>query len=178
MRTDRLEKHITDTVKEWQLKIGLQQGDMKLYYPAHSLALLLEEENLSQALEAFAREVKTRLGEVKITAAKDDRYCVSIPQEGCRYIEEQVPDPELLKNLLAIVTTPGKTMEDVQQCFDSYAKEQQTKAISKNEASHGLGRIFYFEDEAADAYVYCVEENEFGLTYHRFSREDYEELQA
>ena len=27
-----------------------------------------------------------------------------------------------------------------------------------------------------EPYVYCVESDEFGLTYHRFTREDYEEL--
>ena len=35
---------------------------------------------------------------------------------------------------------------------------------------------FSFSDPSVDEYCYCVEENEFGLTYHRFSREDYEAL--
>jgi len=37
-----LEKHMIDTVKEWQMKIGYQEGSMNLYYPADALAELLE----------------------------------------------------------------------------------------------------------------------------------------
>jgi hypothetical protein len=41
---------------------------------------------------------------------------------------------------------------------------------------HEMGHVFSFSDPSVDEYCYCVEENEFGLTYHRFSREDYEAL--
>ena len=31
-----------------------------------------------------------------------------------------------------------------------------------------MGHVFSFSDPSVDEYCYCVEENEFGLTYHRF----------
>ncbi|MFQ7767637.1 MAG: DUF3877 family protein [Fusicatenibacter saccharivorans] len=37
MTAKLLEKHITDTIREWQVKIGYEGGTMKLYYPAESL---------------------------------------------------------------------------------------------------------------------------------------------
>ena len=33
MTAKLLEKHITDTIREWQVKIGYEGGTMKLYYP-------------------------------------------------------------------------------------------------------------------------------------------------
>ena len=36
--------------------------------------------------------------------------------------------------------------------------------------------VFYFEDDTIDDAVYCVEEDDFGLTYHRFMREDYQKI--
>ena len=42
MNTAALERHIIDTVKEWQMKIGYRSEEMKLYYPDVSLAGLLE----------------------------------------------------------------------------------------------------------------------------------------
>ena len=42
MNCEPLKKHIIDTVKEWQMKIGYRAESMKLYYPAASLAKLLE----------------------------------------------------------------------------------------------------------------------------------------
>ena len=68
-------------------------------------------------------------------------------------------------------------MEQVRDCFLTYAKEHNTTVIEKSmdEEEHG-GHAFSFADAGVEEYVYCVEENEFGLTYHRFVREDYEEL--
>ena len=45
MTAKLLEKHITDTIREWQVKIGYEGGTMKLYYPAESLrrSLSLDE---------------------------------------------------------------------------------------------------------------------------------------
>ena len=42
----------------------------------------------------------------------------------------------------------------------------------------GLGHDFYFDKEGVDDYIYCVEADDFGLTYHRFTWEDYVMLQA
>ena len=102
MTAKLLEKHITDTIREWQVKIGYEGGTMKLYYPAESLrrSLSLDEtEDLAKALAAFCKNVQPRLGMLAISAVKD-RYCVEIPEEGCSYIEREIPVPELLQNLL------------------------------------------------------------------------------
>ena len=162
MTAKLLEKHITDTIREWQVKIGYEGGTMKLYYPAESLrrSLSLDEtEDLDAAL-----------------AAVKDRYCVEIPEEGCSYIEREIPVPELLQNLLQVITTPGNTMEQVRDCFSSYAEKMHTTVEENASEEHEMGHVFSFSDPSVDEYCYCVEENEFGLTYHRFSREDYEAL--
>lgn len=178
MRSDILEKHIIDTIKEWQLKIGYQKGNMKLYYPKESLLLDLEAEGegkLEKALETFQKEVRHRLGNIGISH-KDDRYCLDIPEKGCSYVAHKTETPEFLKRLLEVITTPGNTMKEVEECFRTFAKERQTQAEMRKGIDHGTGHVFYFADPKADEYVYCVEENEFGLTYHRFSRTDYEGL--
>ena len=58
----------------------------------------------------------------------------------------------------------------------------------KTAESEGLGMVFYFlpgaDDASADVrsgsdidtYVYCVEEDDFGITYHRFSWSDFQKL--
>ena len=73
MTAKLLEKHITDTIREWQVKIGYEGGTMKLYYPAESLrrSLSLDEtEDLDAALAAFCKEVQPRLGTLAISAVK------------------------------------------------------------------------------------------------------------
>lgn len=176
MRTDILEKHIADTIKEWQMKIGYESGGMKLYYPVESLRADLEAgEDLQAALHEFGRKAEPRLGRIEISH-RGGRYCLDIPEQGCRYVSEKTPEPEFLRRLLGIITAGSGTMEQVRRCFREFAEENHTIAVERNETEHELGCVFYFEDEKADEYVYCVEENEFGLTYHRFSRADYEIL--
>ncbi len=163
MTAKLLEKHITDTIREWQVKIGYEGGTMKLYYPVESLrrSLSLDEtEDLDAALAAFCKEVQPRLGTLAISAVKD-RYCMKIPEEGCSYIERKIPVPEL---------------EQVRNCFSSYAEKMHTTVEENASEEHEMGHVFSFSDPSVDEYCYCVEENEFGLTYHRFSREDYEAL--
>lgn len=42
MHTEQLERHIIDTIKEWQMKIGYKEENMRLYYPDVSLIGMLE----------------------------------------------------------------------------------------------------------------------------------------
>ena len=37
-----LEQNLYDTVREWQLKLGYQREEMRLYYPEESLLELLD----------------------------------------------------------------------------------------------------------------------------------------
>ena len=70
MNGEPLKKHIIDTVKEWQMKIGYRPESMKLYYPAVSLAELLDlpedagKEQLQRALLGFAEKEEAFLGKL------------------------------------------------------------------------------------------------------------------
>jgi len=75
-------------------------------------------------------------------------------------------------------------LEQIRRCFAEYAQMKNTVykedkiEHSHNENSEGNhahgGAAFYFEDAMVDEYVYWVEENEFGLNYHRFTKIEYE----
>lgn len=183
LKTDLLKKHIFDTVKEWQMKIGYQKGNMCLYYPSASLITLLglngntTETELTDALNAFGKAVRDQLGPISVTH-EGDRYCVSIPEEGCDYIAKNIPDPEFLKSFLRVITTKGCSMDMVRGCFSNYAGQHGVGYVEADHSMEGLGHDFYFDKEGIDDYIYCVEADDFGLTYHRFTREDYEMLQA
>lgn len=180
METKELERHIIDTIKEWQIKIGYLPGDMRLYYPAQSLAGLLKpegQETLETALAAFAEAVEPRLGKVSISHGKG-KYCLDIPSGGCAYVAEHVPEPEFLKRFLKAVTAPGADLEQVRACFSRFAGEKDISFAEEEGVEEDGGRAFYFEAYDPDPYVYCVEWNEFGATYHRFTRREYEGLKG
>ena len=62
MNCEPLKKHIIDTVKEWQMKIGYRAESMKLYYPAASLAELLEPKKRKVLWETLLFQKRTAAG--------------------------------------------------------------------------------------------------------------------
>jgi len=162
------------------MKIGYRAESMKLYYPAASLAELLElpedadKDQLNTALLIFAKEEESSLGDLTFSE-KDGRWNLTVPPEGCTWIHENFQDPPFLKDFIQTITTPGNTLTEVRACFDRHALPEHPV----QEADHvhdGVGRVFFYEGGAPDEYVYCVESDDFGLTYHRFTMEDYRKL--
>lgn len=173
-----LEKHVLDTMKEWQLKIGSLDQDIRLYYPKKSLCEFLEVEDtietdkLVKIVTEYLQSKATFLGDITTTAA-GDRLCIEIGKEGCQYVEQFVEEPEFLK--LFLEALKKQRMEEMIYLFEDYAKEKGTTYIVDKEQD-GLGTVLYFEDANVDSYVYCLEEDDFGITYHRFARNDYRDL--
>ncbi len=60
--------------------------------------------------------------------------------------------------------------------FSSLPKKKEDVLHQENMVHDGLGSVFYFEKDSTERYVYCVEDDDFGLTYHRFTRKEYEDL--
>lgn len=181
MHTEQLERHIIDTIKEWQMKIGYKEENMRLYYPDVSLIGMLElpdgttEKELKKNLAVFAEIVSERLGQIEISNV-GERYCLNVPPEGCKYISEKIPDSELLKNLLVVLDRRENDMDQVRKVFQDYATEHQGICVEEDHENEGLGLVFYYTSEETDPYVYCMEQDDFGITYHRFSRPDYNKL--
>lgn len=173
VKVEGLQKNIYDTLKEWEIKIGYRKEEVQLYYPKESLLELLEaeEENLEQQLEGFCKAVKRELGDIAIYETNEKgRYCVRVPAQGVSYIHEHIPESEFLKAFLKTVTTPGTKLEDVATVFYQFSKH----VVIEKQEEREWG-IFFLEEEN-DPYVYYVEEDDFGLEYHRFTKEAYQRL--
>lgn len=168
-----LEKNLCDTIKEWELKIGCSKDPIALYYPSETLLALLGMDSdrkaaLDQELQNFSRQVESRLGKLEISE-KQGRYCIRIPREGSAYIHQHITANPFLIRFLQVLTKAGSTLEDVEAVFLEFS----TEAVKEKD---GADTIFYFKNPEIDEYVYCVEEDEFGLEYHRFTRSDYQAL--
>lgn len=173
-----LEKHIIDTMKEWQIKIGSFDSGIRLYYPKSSLCRHLhlskdmDNETLSSCIESYFADDVKYLGKVTVSA-QQDRFCILVGKEGCDYVERKVPEPEFLTEFLKVLKC--QKMQVILDFFEDYARKQETcLCIQKEE--EGQETILYFENEDIEPYVYCIDENEFGITYHRFTRDDYRDL--
>ena len=68
----RLEEHIADTLKEWELKLGKIDGGIRLYYPCDSIREYLGQaytvaqgEDLAECVRRYLQTEATYLGPVK-----------------------------------------------------------------------------------------------------------------
>lgn len=171
-----LEKHIIDTMKEWQIKIGTLGSRIRLYYPKSSLCEYLkqnaeiDDETLCRHTQEYLGEHAAYLGDVSV-CAENDRFCILVGREGCDYVEKNIAVPEFLSEFLAVLKE--QDMENIRKFFAEYAKDHGT-TVKEEPGEDGI--IFYMEDEGVEPYVYCVDRNEFGITYHRFTRSDYKGL--
>ncbi len=178
---NELAQHMVDTVKEWQCKIGVRKEKMDLFYPLESLKELLQldpaasTEELEKTLTEFQKENTSLFGKLHFWKEKK-RYGIEIPEDGVIHIAETIPDPEFLKSFLKVIQNPASNMDDVCNCLQQFAKEKEDVLHQENMVHDGLGSVFYFEKDSTERYVYCVEDDDFGLTYHRFTRKEYENL--
>ncbi|MCD7826226.1 MAG: DUF3877 family protein [Clostridiaceae bacterium] len=177
MKEQALERHILDTVKEWQIKIGYQRESMRLYYPNSSIAELLElpkntsQKELSAALQQFRDTVSPRLGEIAVSF-DGGRCCLEISEKGCEYIHQHVEASAFFLQFIDTIMKKPCTLERIQECFAGFDKNYHYEQM----VCHGLGHVFYFDDQRIDPYVYCVEMDESFATYHRFTRQEYNAL--
>lgn len=173
-----LERHVMDTLKEWQIKIGNFESGIRLYYPKTSLCDYLNLDTdidngvLGRQIEEYFRVHANFLGDISVSV-NQDRFCIWIGKSGCDYIENNVPVPEFLTNFLEILKS--QNMSFIQNYFEEYAKRNQTRVCMEREKDD-MGIVLYFEDENIEPYVYCIDQNEFGITYHRFTRNEYRNL--
>ena len=197
----RLEEHIADTLKEWELKLGKIDGGIRLYYPCDSVREYLkdagcqadpvegepesaagdetcqenqtaDEKNLAERVRQYLNTEAPYLGPVK-TEYHEGRIAVQIPEEGCQYVAEQMEYPELLVRLLPCLKEGS--LEKIRELFKTYAEERGGQVFEDREEEE-LGCVLYFDRDEVDPYVYCFDADDFGVTYHRFARADYEKL--
>lgn len=174
-----LEENICDTIKEWQMKIGYRREKMQLYYKDSSLCSLLDVDlsltgaALLKVLSGFSDYSKERLG-TSLFSFRGSRFCIEVSQQGTLFVKENHPDSEFLRDFIDVVTKKGVVPEDIKKVFASYSEE----FIFEDRREEDLGYVFFFKNDTIDKYVYCVEWDEFGTTYHRFTKKDYENLVA
>ena len=97
---------ITDQLKEAQIKLGFGPSTVKLYYNPASLSMLTGAEAanvpaMAAALSAEPAFSASPLGQL-IFAPHDDRVEITIPQDGVRYVHEQVEASPFLQALIGL----------------------------------------------------------------------------
>lgn len=175
MTFENLMKNLSDVIVEQQLKLGYRRETVRLYYPPASLARLLgvEAGELEAALGAFCAYARETLGEVTIAMdAQGERYCLAVPPQGVQYINGHMGEAPFIAELIRLLERCDCTLDDVLSLFQSRSQRVHVERRTGGE----FDLLVYFEDGEPDGFLYCFTQERGRVRYHRFTREDYEEL--
>ncbi|MBR2283817.1 MAG: DUF3877 family protein [Ruminococcus sp.] len=177
INTERLEKNIIDNIHEAQLKLGYDGRPVSLNYTPATLRHLTGSDDMGEISEAVKSCSPGRLGAMEIRPVHDI-YCITVPAEGTAYVNALYSgDNGFLCRLVGTVREHGISLDDVLAVFRSFSDNVAVKESGSEEFDY----LVYFEDGVPDEYYYCLTlEPCMGggchITYHRFIREDYEDL--
>lgn len=169
-----LECNLIDNVLECELKLGHEENPISFYYPVTSLTELLhcEETELASAIPEFLAEEQNRLGNVRIKELPKEkgRYEVAVPAAGVKWVHENFQPSEFMCRFVTEIKRPENTLEDMVALFRLFSPDVEVEKVSEEEWAVS------FKEGEIDPYVYHIEQNEFGLEYHRFTKEAYMKL--
>ena len=161
-----LERNLIDNVLECEIKLGFDELPVILYYPKASLMELLfcSEEDLVAEISKFRLQVRDSLGDIIIekVSGESDRYSVTIPSEGVRWVNANFKPSDFIKLFIETIKSPGKKFDDIKKLFEKFSEDVIVETREDGE------KAIYFADTSIDPYMYIIEENAFGLEYHRF----------
>ena len=171
---NKLERNIIDNILESEVKLGSISTLITFYYPESSLTELLEcsIDKLPNRISEFLKKEEEYLGNVVIEELENEkgRYAITISAEGFEWVHKNYSPSDFMKDFVREIKKPNNTLEDISECFYKYSKDVTVNKVGDSEWA------FYFSDESIDPYVYHIEQNIFGLEYHRFTKAAYEKL--
>lgn len=173
----RLEEYLCDMILEEQLKLGYEKETIRFYSPCASIGHILHltdntYEKVLEALVPFRSYAADTLGDIIISKCSGARICFLIPAKGAQYVHENRSENPFLKELVACFAGHGLTLEEVKKVFKKWSEDFQCDYIGNEE----FDAVLYFRNGVPDAYRYCVKFDAGHAFYHRFLKEDFEEL--
>ena len=172
---EKLKHNIIDLMKEEQAKLGYYKGIVRLYYPLKSLNHFfrsdVDETVMRKLLQSFAEYAQDELGKIKITN-QGERFCNIVPDTGAEYVHELMKEDEFILQLVKLVSSHGCTIDQIIALFQSFSDQVIIQKMNHDEFDY----LIRFED-LEDDYYYCFKQERCHISYHRFTREDYEDFQ-
>lgn len=170
-----LQQNIVDSIEEQQLKLGYMVETVRLYYPLSSLNRFLQTdatvEEMIELMQEFSEWSVKELGGVIVTN-RGERFCIAVPPAGAERIHAHLQWDGFLADLVETVRMHETTWEDVLAIFNKHSNCVHVQEMDNGEFQY----LVFFENGKPDDYRYCVAVEGHHVTYHRYTKADYEEF--
>lgn len=167
----RLFDNIVSVTKESQLKLGYESVPFGINYARSSLLHLLgdcDDGAVPDLLAEFAAQYRDTLGDITYRTVSNG-YRIDIPTQGVDYVHSLVRDDDFLVQFINVIRDYTCTIDDIIAVFNRHSDKVVVEHIDNDDFDY----LIYFEDGQPDAFWYCIDTEDIGMTYHRFTKEDY-----
>ena len=182
MNFTRLEKDITENVREAQQKLGFEHRPLHLNYInstlCHLLGTKLSDQELAEIFPELSAFTAERLGNITASPIKDG-LCLTIPAEGTEWVYSTTTGNEFICALVEKARSAHENIGSFLEVFYSFAGKDnvEVREVSNDE----FDLLVYFRSGVPNNYRYCINtepfpNGHFHITYHRFIPEDYEDM--
>lgn len=177
-KTGRLMRNIIDQIKEAQIKLGYVKESVRLYYPVTSLYALLgnEETNGEKLVKMLNKEFefyRNDFGEIEFFL-HGKRMEVVISAQGAEYVHTQRDNSPFLIEIIELFRdNPHCSLTEICSVFERYSGDYKCEEMPPGV---DFDYVLYFTDNDLDEYYYCIKEEMGHTIYHRFTREDFDQL--
>lgn len=174
MNFDKLERNIIGVIKESQAKLGYEKMPLGINYIIPSLRHLLgdcADGEILLLLKDFARENYDTFGDILINETENG-YRLTVSEKGVEFVHNTLSDDDFIVRFVNTIKQPDCDINKVLSLFKSYSDKVCFKKVSNGEFEY----LIYFEDGKPDEFYYCLDDDDFGVTYHRFTKEDYNDF--
>ena len=104
---------------------------------------------------------------------RGERVEISVPPDYVEYVHREVKTPAFLAEMIArFQENPHLTFQQVQHIFAEFGEYE----CQKMPEGADFDYVLYFTNPDIDAYYYCIRMEMGHTIYHRFIKEDYEQL--
>lgn len=169
-----LERNLIEVMEEQQAKLGFDGETINLFYPVDSVAMMIgldpQEKTLTEALNGFCAHAEEKLGKIAY-AVHEGRVSFAIPSEGGKYVSGRLNENSFIVRLVGMVASHRASIEKVIDLFKEYSDQV---CIRKMPAHEEFDYLVYFSDGEPDSFWYCLKEEMGHVTYHRFTKMDFE----
>lgn len=171
----RLRANVMDVVAEQQIKLGYLKEKVRLYYPldtlCHLLSLRVTATEMEDVLKEFAQGVEGEWGALLVSRQRE-RFCLRLSETAVEWVHRRLDQTAFWPCFIRLMDGGHVSMTAVRSFF-----REASDSVINEQVDHGeFDELLYFSDGQPDDYRYCFKQEGKHLTYHRFVREDYEQL--
>lgn len=124
---------------------------------------------MMRELEAFFTKDEAELGKIEISR-RGDRFCLAVGPKGAAWVHAHTNQTAFWRRLSRPL---GGMVARWTSCWQ-FLTDTATGCMWRNCTTANLTGSSLLKTDSRDAYRYCIADEGCHLTYHRFTKEDYE----